>query len=554
VLPQQLGTNKSEKQFNLTAIAGQRLKRLSQSYGVTSKSRYAHNDKRKQMKRWLKFGKRVIFWSCLTIVLKKFYSDVARFLGQHIPAGYVFPRFREKWRSLPAFTRKLIGNMIVGLSILLLLTGLHDTPFHSDMQDAALDWMMKMYSGTPPKKHTPPFAFLDIDETTYRSWGEPYISPRNKVLELLKFALSGNPEAVVVDIDLSRRAGKGDEALAEYFRHYPAARPPENKRQQDNPPIFLSRVFRPLKDAAKGIDYEFMPSFLDQAVTSSPLVYWTSPLFDIDEDFVIRGWRPWEITCDRNTVTITPSVQLLVYLQLNAHQSLAHFIDEIRRQLTETNANQCNGTMITNAGMQAGGESESPDDMTFKIGELELHRRSTNLSRRFIYEVPWKLEPNETRPVVEYQGKVAPILSTRSAGVITQQSDMVDSSWLAGHIVIIGGSYSEGRDIFPTPIGQMPGAMVLVNAIHSLLQYGVLSPPPMWIMLLVQSLLILLISIIFSRFDSFWGLLVSGGMVILLLLPVSFWIFRYGIWVDFALPLLAVQFHHMAMEFREDGT
>jgi CHASE2 domain-containing sensor protein len=186
------------------------------------------------------------------------------------------------------------------------------------------------------------------------------------------------------------------------------------------------------------------------------------------------------------------------------------------------------------------------------VGDLHLRQAATPVSRRFIYEIPWKIERGKTRPVFDYQGSTVPLISIRSAGTITEHPERVDNSWLAGHIVIIGGSFSEGRDLFPTPIGQMPGALILVNAIHSLLQYGELGPPPLWLTLMLQVLLILIISLVFSRFDTFWGLLVSGGVVILLLLPVSIWVFRYGVWVDIALPLLAVQLHHMAAEFREN--
>ena len=54
-----------------------------------------------------------------------------------------------------------------------------------------------------------------------------------------------------------------------------------------------------------------------------------------------------------------------------------------------------------------------------------------------------------------------------------------------------------------------------------------------------------------DRFSSFWGLLLSGGFIVLLLLPASFVLFRYGVWLDFAIPLLAVQLYQMVVEFRE---
>jgi len=143
------------------------------------------------------------------------------------------------------------------------------------------------------------------------------------VLDLLQFSLSGNPAALVVDIDLSRRADAGDDALADFIQHYPENWITESSQLQNVPPIILSRIFRPAAAVSNGMKYEIMPSFLDQAVAASPLVYWASPLFDIDEDFVIRGWRPWEIACNEQGVTITPSVQLTAHLHLVMRQTQA---------------------------------------------------------------------------------------------------------------------------------------------------------------------------------------------------------------------------------------
>ena len=132
-----------------------------------------------------------------------------------------------------------------------------------------------------------------------------------------------------------------------------------------------------------------------------------------------------------------------------------------------------------------------------------------------------------------------------------QGQSSIDTSWLAGRVAVIGSSYDDSRDIHITPIGEMPGIMILVNAIHSFWLNGEIKPLPILTKLLVQVLLIVLMSLAFARFKSFWGMVVSGGVVILAILPVSFLVFRYGLWLDFALPLLAVQLHEMASAFTE---
>jgi hypothetical protein len=57
----------------------------------------------------------------------------------------------------------------------------------------------------------------------------------------------------------------------------------------------------------------------------------------------------------------------------------------------------------------------------------------------------------------------------------------VSSEAVAGRIVIIGGSFADGRDIYGTPIGPMPGAFLLVNSVYSLLHARELRHLPEWV-------------------------------------------------------------------------
>jgi len=53
-------------------------------------------------------------------------------------------------------------------------------------------------------------------------------------------------------------------------------------------------------------------------------------------------------------------------------------------------------------------------------------------------------------------------------------------------------------------------------------------------------------SLAFACFTSFYGMLFSGLLIILVMMPISFGLFQAGVWLDFAIPLLAVQLHRMA--------
>jgi CHASE2 domain-containing sensor protein len=68
---------------------------------------------------------------------------------------------------------------------------------------------------------------------------------------------------------------------------------------------------------------------------------------------------------------------------------------------------------------------------------------------------------------------------------------------------------------------------------------------------LMGLLLIILISMAFSFFNSFWGMFLSGGLIILAIIPLSFLFFRSGVWLDFAAPLTAIQLHQIAARIEE---
>jgi hypothetical protein len=52
-------------------------------------------------------------------------------------------------------------------------------------------------------------------------------------------------------------------------------------------------------------------------------------------------------------------------------------------------------------------------------------------------------------------------------------------------------------------------------------------------------------------FTSFAGTVIAGFVIILLLLPTSFWLFHAGVWFEFAIPLTGVLLHHLYADLEE---
>jgi len=444
-------------------------------------------------------------------------------------------RLRQFWQSWQAyllrwspFWKRLAINMVIGLLILLLLQFvIPDSRFMHETEDLGIDWVMKMRRDTVQVKEAPLFVLLDIDEYTYQKWQEPFLTPRDKLLKLLKFAVEGQPQMIIVDIDLSYSSNhpskeslpKLDQDLYDFFAQY------EDKYclKTRCPHILLTRGF---KAPQSQHDYfEQRLSFLEVAVANSQYIHWASTLFDLERDNVLRRWRLWEITCTKNQPAVIPSIQLLA-AALVKNPTTGNI--QITSKLNEIKPTDCkNANAMT-------------PTAPFLLGDFNIHFSPTRLDRRIIYNISWQ------------GGATHHILSTQAVHKITDNNQPIDNEFLQGSITVIGGSYLDSRDTYATPIGRMPGTMVIINAIHSLLQYGELKTLSLWEILLIQAALIFVMSLVFAYFKNvLLGHLISVALIIILMVPLSFLLFEYGVWLNFAVTLLILELFQQAIDNRE---
>ncbi len=442
--------------------------------------------------------------------------------------------WQAHWHQWPSFWKRLAMNMVIGLLILLILQFVFpDSRFMHEAEDLGIDWVMKMHSDTPPVKEAPPFVLLDIDEATYQKWQEPFLTPRDKLLKLLKFVVKGQPQLIIVDIDLSYPSNhpskeslpKPDQDLYDFLAQYEA----KHCIKTWCPHILLVRGIKPPQPEHHY--FEQRSSFLEDAVAHSQHIHWASTSFDLERDNVLRRWRLWEITCTKNQPAILPSMQLLAVALIKNQPA-----GNITSKINEITPPDCSMQTITATGH-------------FLRGDLKIHFSPTRLERRIIYNISWQ---GVTRPNIFWQGKESLILSTQAAHKITDNPhslDDMDNRFLQNSITVIGSSYKDSRDIHATPIGAMPGTMVIINAIHSLLQYGELKTLPLREMLLIQSALIFLMSLVFACLEkSPLGNLISVTLIILLMIPLNLLIFEYGVWLNFAISLLILELLQKAID------
>jgi hypothetical protein len=134
--------------------------------------------------------------------------------------------------------------------------------------------------------------------------------------------------------------------------------------------------------------------------------------------------------------------------------------------------------------------------LPFNLAGMTLSTHPSAVAQRIMYLLPWHIKRGERYPIITAKdGDQTPILTRRSALTITESDKPLSTEWLAGRVVMIGASFADSRDLHFTPLDRMPGNLVLINAIHSLYHHGEITPPPWYIKLLIEVLLIGIMSI-----------------------------------------------------------
>ena len=187
-------------------------------------------------------------------------------------------------------------------------------------------------------------------------------------------------------------------------------------------------------------------------------------------------------------------------------------------------------------------EEELEEALIATVWGHELHSGHEQLPERIIYSLPWPPVSGPTCMVRLGDGTSVPMLLRISAASV---EGGVDPRLLDGRIVMIGGSYAASRDWYTTPLGRMPGMNVVVNAIASLEkngQYGRSEGVLKWVVMVA---LLLITSIAYARYHPLVATLLILPLIYLLVLPISFFVFKSGAWLDFTAPVLGVQLHEL---------
>ncbi len=499
---------------------------------------------------------------------------------------YVAPLIKL-WSQLLPFAQHLLKSLAIGLGAAMFLSVARPyLPAFNLAETAATDWAINFWKDRPAHSHASAerFVFINIDEQTHQRWNEPLFVPRDKLLRLIQFAVGAPAKLLVVDIELAKYIGPlqrapgpvsdlqmlpdPDAELSGYLQAYsrevtevgPVTTDTRNLR---TPMIFVRTIGQSfgrnrldetnVPPGGQGDDpgpfFEERPSeFLESVVNSSAVLHWASSLIQRDEDGVLRNWRLYEPTCLEQEPHVVPSVALLAWALLRQPKlegepfSVQRFQAELRRRFAPSAGHCLSGNRPAAFSVSRQAPQEWRLDDTVLPRPIVISPHPTDLEQRIFY----KFYPASVQ--VEY-------FSELQAALITdpRPDRPLSSDWLAGKIVVIGSSYATAGDRHVTPLGEMSGALIVINEINALLEYGQIRELNVGLRWIIVITIVAAFSLSFSYFTKSWGTRVARFVVNVLLVPLSLWLFQYGWWLDVVFPLLVLQAYGRFIDFNVES-
>jgi len=290
-------------------------------------------------------------------------------------------------------------------------------------------------------EHSFPVTLIKVDDETMSRWGAPAITPHAALARLIEVAGKGGAAAIVVDIDLASEnpTTAPDPALLETVANY----------QAKDLPLMFVRSFRagPANDGETGGAALVNTTPYDGVFAENRKAMWVSVLTPLSEDRIVRKLRLWQTVCAGAEGVSYPSPALVIAAKFATEgdrsgdlgKFLAGQVDRRCKRLDSEPAalwpHRASPDVAIQYMFNANSEEATAKTISYKGGSVALFK-----------QIPaWTL--------VNYGAEGA-----TPAGEIHPQA-------FQDRIVVIGVTHANSRDLYATPLGSQPGAVILANTV-----------------------------------------------------------------------------------------
>lgn len=388
---------------------------------------------------------------------------------------------------MKAPARRVLHALLLGVAVSVLVTGLSRIGVFAGWETLAVDAFLFLRDRAP----TPEIVLVVVDDESFAALGERQPLSRRYLADLGEFLLQSGARVVAFDVQLRTRSSPDEDAALVAM-----ARRRETNRSG-------RVVFASLAIPRKGegpARYDVSPAFSPDlkglfGFTNAPM----------GADGVIRRMAPVLPSADGGFL---PSLALAV---------LASYAGESADQLSQA--------LKGKSGIQF---------FLPVSGRGGRIARSEPISLGRLSAAAWR---------IDFAGPEGSFASFPSAALVRLARSGVRPEWdnpFRDKIVLVGATFAESRDFYPTPTGLMPGVEIHANMVRTLLERRALLPPHWLLNLSVLTGTCFWVALLSLWLRPVWVAFAS------LLLIAAFVTLSYeayiqgGYWLDFVAPLVGM--------------
>jgi len=421
--------------------------------------------------------------------------------------------------------RHYFVNIMVGIIIAIIFAATTSSRWGEGMMNAAFDQLVRYEhsKASDSAQGTDPVFFIDITPTDYQRWGEPQLTPRNRLADLIETAWKKNASVVVIDVLLDRHDHEhplNDLKLRRLLV----------KMLRENA---TTKVIFPVRF---GYDNKLRQHIFDDLIESKTangqqIFYRAVPnVLASDGDQLNRFWGLYQAGIDKygqpKVVWSVPVLAAALYAGT-----------QIRLE------DEAKALIAVKSGAR---EKHSPDSF-IKLGNRLVHLPQLELVKVAESDQPvfMGVGTNET-PYIQRIRFLIPT-ETKSKRDASNFRPTYSPDSLAGKIVIIGNSSPETGDILTTPIGQIPGMYLIGNAINTIVTEKMPTHMNAWAHYALEAFIIATAAWFFLLFHSILAQILMSLAILILFVPMSWFIYsEWGMLFNFIAPVVGMRLHTIA--------
>ncbi|OGQ80711.1 MAG: hypothetical protein A3F90_14245 [Deltaproteobacteria bacterium RIFCSPLOWO2_12_FULL_60_19] len=402
--------------------------------------------------------------------------------------------------------RRFYKSLVLGFSVCLVTSLISYMGYLEAFEAKALDALLWLRG----RVRSPEIVLVQIDDQAFHNLGEKQPLPRAYIAGLIDTLHKGGAKVIGVDIEFKVKTDpRDDEMLLLAIR---------NASEDGLSKVVPVYIIRPDKEVNDTVLFTHSPFFSPKLSVVSGFA--NAP---IDSDGLARQLP---LAVRGSDGKILPSLALAVLARYAGY-------DAARLEAMMNRANR----------------ADRPDRVTLPLPEWDkfqgkLLPQPTPLS--FEIDEHWKIN------FAGAQGSFTAIPSDPVFQLSKLKVPLAGDNPFRGKIVLIGASFGDSRDFFPTPRGLMSGVEIHANIIHTILSRSQIQTAQRWVGLSLSLVFALAMSLLLTLFRPMVATVVSLTAIPLLLIPLSYLAFaRLRIWVDFVTPLLAIRWGATIADYLE---